>query len=205
MIEIPAPRRRDLAKYNKRDGLGFEKSQEALEEHTEHWAAERVRALQKGNMPAYDMASTILGVTVSFTEAWEETRRRPVNDRARERSRLTLLNAIALGTLLREQWRGGAASTLQGDPTEEGHANTVLDIYVDRGNPLDFRVHTPAIRTSEAPDEVWYRTDNLYVRQVRPIEPTDAVAKTLARQNIHIDTEVMETLYPYIPVHPFTE
>lgn len=199
MIEIPPPKKRQLAKYNQRDYLGFPGSESALQEHTDFWRAERQRAFDAADLATYDMSNTILETTVMFTETWHETYRRPVTDRSRERSRRTLLNAMALGALLRESWSEEITGVPAGDAKVAGRAETILDIYVDRGMPLDFRIHTPTIREEDAPAEVWYRTDNLYVRQVRPMEPTEAVAETLQAHRVSIEADQLETLYPYIP------
>jgi len=80
----------------------------------------------------------------------------------------------------------------------------------EQGMPLDLRVHVNAEVADLAiapydgsePFSTWYRADNLFVRRVAPVKPTDAFRAHLIVENVSLDFSDMHTLVPYVAAQP---
>lgn len=122
-----------------------------------------------------------------------------------ENARRRVLSALGISMLLRAEWEGlpAAVPTAVGP---QGEFGTILDIVVDERPNLakrrESRVHTSIAVENALPadaSEQWYKQGNLWVRQVRPAEPTDYLVNVfLPQMNVEPDFTQFETVYPYV-------
>lgn len=178
-----------------------------ISDAVEHWKGERARARKVGSEALLSMASTILG-ELNEKSTWKKACRHlelSQNRLAAENARRRVISMLGISVLLRTEWEGlpAAVPSFVGP---QGELGTLLDIVVDeRPNPeerSESRVHTPIVVESALPDgpnRQWYRQGELWVRQVRPAEPTDYLVEVfLPRMNVEPDFTQLETVYPYV-------
>lgn len=193
----PPPEKHELALYSPEGGLhGYEHE---LAPHRNYWAKQEARA-EAEVIPALGDLSMALRSQLEYgLRYWSLVEKNPrFHPLQRERVRRIALATLAISTLAQSQWE---ADIHIGDAIGEKRAETMVDMYAEFDEtalPLEFRVHTPPVANNE-PATVWYRTSTLFVRQVRPAEPTDYLRQFLRECDIAVDFANTETIYPFLP------
>lgn len=194
LAECPPPDREDLA-INRPEGdlHGYES---ALSAAHRYWSRKQQQGIDEVN-PAQEDLSRSLCASLDLSVPQYINRRPDADPLAMERLRRIALNTLALSMLFRSLW--GTTDDRLKDGIGRGRAQIIMDMYADADvMPLDYRIHALSVRGEDAPPEVWHKTSNLYVRQVRPVEPTDNLRSFLVEHSIAADFGQMETLYPYL-------
>jgi hypothetical protein len=172
-----------------------------------HWENEEARARKTGSAALRSMSTAILQ-ELSERSTWTRAGRHmelPQNRLDMENARRRVLSALAVSMILRAEWEDlpAAVPNFVGPAGEHG---VILDIVADmRLNPEkrnESRVHMPIAVDNALPageSEQWYTQGDLWVRHVRPAEPTDYLVNTfLPRMGIEPDFTQFETVYPYV-------
>lgn len=198
-----APKRQEKAASNPTSTL--DKYETDINEARRYWKGEAVRAIRLGNKALFEMGEAIGDCLTDAAYEWNLLARSPnamSHGLALEKTRRKALGALGVSELLRLSWPDGNSEVpLLVD--EDGKFGTVLDMIEDSvQNWQDFRVHTPIAMPQAIPEgagEQWYKEGELWIRQVRPAEPTDYLRGTLLPSiGIAPDFSRHETLFPYV-------
>jgi len=166
-----------------------------------YWRAEVARAGQTGSRALLSMSSTILKEITEPLGIWASAD----DSLSMEVARRRIVSALGVSKLLRASWANQPA-VVPDFTGPSGELGTLLDIVVDARpdppEPSDSRVHTTIFIENALPsgaNEQWYQHGDLWLRQVRPAEPTDfLVNEFLPNLGIEPDFSQLETIYPYV-------
>jgi hypothetical protein len=172
-----------------------------IKDAARHWRAEVARAGETGSGALLSMSSMILRELTEPTRVWARARDRLSMEVARRR----VISALGVSMLLRASWDDEPVA-VPDFTGPSGELGTLLDIVMDARpdppEPSDSRVHTTISVENALPsgaNEQWYQHGDLWIRQVRPAEPTDfLVNEFLPNLGIEPDFSQFETIYPYV-------
>jgi hypothetical protein len=194
--------RQDKAIFNPRATL--KRYQPEINDARRYWQGEAEQARATGNGVLVAMGRTVVDRLTETSLAWNELARNPDapgNRIGLEQARRLALSTLGISMLLRQEWADSpaVAPDIVG---EDGQVGTILDMVVDTHAWKDFRVHTPIIAEGAIPEganEQWYKEGGLWVRQVRPADPTGYLKNEfLPAMGVDSDFSRFETIFPYV-------
>ena len=205
MIEIQPPEQSDLAIYNPENGLnGYE---HALAASESYWYRQMQNAHAEGRIVAYEISRNLFGPLAGLHDDWNTIQLGLATEDTPEPEyvRKTALSTLALGLFMRSNWK---AMLDAGDAIGHGYSNYLIDM--GEGNTgsserVELKVHTtnPLVAaetpSSQTEQEKWYRTKNLFLKEVQPAEPTPTLIAALLEHEVTVDFATMRTVYPYLP------
>lgn len=198
MIEIAPPSQADLAIYNPGGGLnGYEHS---LGANQLYWERQVQTTHDDVKIAGYDISSHLSGQLDRAHQDWNAAQLGLETDPNQiEYTRKIALNTLAMGLFMRSM----RTTVLDaGDAVGTGRANFVIDM--GEGNTgsaerIEFKIHVPQKDDEVVVPERWYRAGNIYLKYVRPAEPTPTLLKDLFMRGVQVDLDNFETIYPYLP------
>lgn len=198
MIEIAPPNQADLAIYNPGGGLnGYEHS---LDANQLYWERQVQTTHDDVKIVGYDISSHLSSQLNRAHQDWNAAQLGLETDPNQiEYTRKIALNTLAMGLFIRSM----RTTVLDaGDAVGTGRANFVIDM--GEGNTgsaerIEFKIHVPQKDDEVVVPERWYRAGNIYLKYVRPAEPTPTLLKDLFMRGVQVDLDNFETIYPYLP------
>lgn len=166
------------------------------------------RARKTGSKALLSMTGQLLD-GLNARQDWRKASRKmyqPESRRDMEIARRKVMSALGVTMLLRMEGEGLPAMVPRDIQDGELELATMLDLVSDERPHVavreESRVHVPIVANSVLPEDggdQWCREGNLWVRQVRPAEPTTFMTDVfLPGKGITPDFTHHETLYPFI-------